>query len=442
MLRAEHADRLTPAVEAALYEDFLGCGTRVNASSAARLSRINAGGRPLPPRLAARMQREFARDLGPVRLHVGPRVDRMAAFFRADAFCLGTDLFFAHTALNGTDGTPHLDVLRHELAHIVYRVEPETIRCWGHGDHGDITEKACRAFSSELDRLVKLKNLAISREALIKGLKNASSNMDVRQRIGHAGTTLRYLFGAGGEGPRHGEGENYKHDDKHWYRYEAMNVAEQRRWIREAKGEFESDLASWIDDIVPTVRGLHLPGIGPISLNEKEWVKSLANAFHVAQDRASHREGIKGYGHDDARCAGGWNPDKPVHDHSKGLSWKRCSMAAYNKAINNSCDVMAEFLAAILPKTGIRPHTQPDLPAECTVSTEATGTRPRDLEDSSLGPSLPEIYISPYPNPSNKTLLGRSPHPYARTFTSSHALQILAARAEELPGNPPYGRRP
>jgi hypothetical protein len=38
---------------------------------------------------------------------------------------------------------------------------------------------------------------------------------------------------------------------------------------------------------------------------------ALGDACHVAQDRGSHWEGVKGRGHDDKRCAGGkWHPDE------------------------------------------------------------------------------------------------------------------------------------
>jgi hypothetical protein len=43
---------------------------------------------------------------------------------------------------------------------------------------------------------------------------------------------------------------------------------------------------------------------------------ALGDACHVAQDRGSHWEGVKGRGHDDKRCAGGkWNPDKPENNN-------------------------------------------------------------------------------------------------------------------------------
>ena len=473
MFRAEQVDRLSPAVRSAIWEDAAGCGAWMDAPLATRLCQIGGNGRPLPRRLAGTMEREFASDLSRIRLHAGPGVDEMAALFRAHAFCVGTDVFFGSAVLNRTDGTPRLDVLRHELAHVIYRPEPEKLRFWNHDVHGELTEKACRAFSSELDRLVKLKNLDISREELIKGLKIASSNMDVRHRFGHPLDTAAYWLKSkakkifkgmytAGEGPRHGEGENYQHDEHDdkvikdvWHHYGALNLAEQRKWIGVAKREFESDLDSWIDDLVPTIRGVHLPEltpfdgreqVGPISLNEKPWVKSLANAFHVAQDRGSHREGVKGYGHDDARCSTGWSPDDPKnHDHTEGTSWKRCNKAAYNKAANNSFDVLNEFLQAIHKKTGIRPHGVPRLPLECSVSRRVAEIQARDatdppVEDSATEPC--EIYISPYPNPFNRTMLGRPPHPCRRIFESSHALRLLASRAKGLPANRPFGRLP
>ncbi len=59
-----------------------------------------------------------------------------------------------------------------------------------------------------------------------------------------------------------------------------------------------------------------------------------------------------GYGHSDERrqLKPAWNPDLPgVHTHPlddpEGLTWRRCNVAAYNKALNNSCEVMQAFLS-------------------------------------------------------------------------------------------------
>lgn len=55
----------------------------------------------------------------------------------------------------------------------------------------------------------------------IQGVRNASSNMDIRRRLAHPVDTGTYLGSiAAGEGPRHGEGFNYTSTD--------LNVNRQR----------------------------------------------------------------------------------------------------------------------------------------------------------------------------------------------------------------------
>jgi len=56
---------------------------------------------------------------------------------------------------------------------------------------------------------------------------------------------------------------------------------------------------SWLDDVLPEARLGSVPVLSPVTLLEKERIKSLANALHIAQDGASHGEGVQGYGHDD-----------------------------------------------------------------------------------------------------------------------------------------------
>ena len=111
------------------------------------------------------------------------------------------------------------------------------------------------------------------------------------------------------------------------------------------------------------------PCLGPMTVLEKEWIKSLANALHVAQDRGSHREGVMGYGHSDKRSGNkpAWNPDSPgVHTHPandpEGLTWRRCNVAAYNKALNNSYEVMQAFLSGL----GVQPGSAPPEPVDCS----------------------------------------------------------------------------
>ncbi|MDD5094270.1 MAG: hypothetical protein PHV74_07825 [Dehalococcoidia bacterium] len=43
---------------------------------------------------------------------------------------------------------------------------------------------------------------------------------------------------------------------------------------------------------------------------------ALGDACHVAQDRASHWEGVKGFGHTDPRTQKGWDTDNPSHNNN------------------------------------------------------------------------------------------------------------------------------
>jgi len=424
MSKAEHVLDVLPSVRAALDEDAAGAGLEAGPALAARLNRLRNRGCSLPRPLARAVQREFACDFSRVRLHIDRDADQVAAMFRARAFCIGTDIFLGKAAFGGSRGPLDLGVLRHELAHIALRIEPERIRFWSHGVHAELTEKVCLTFSDELDRLLTMKNIDVTgdKEGLIKGLKTASSNMDVRKRVWHwrywddllfkslpdkiVGGLWLKLFGSrptsiAGEGPSHGEGYDYKLYERHWGnnqgKNETRNRKEQESHIADAVRYFKKDRESWADDLIPEIRLGTVPVIGPVSMLEKEWIKSLANALHIAQDRGSHREGVKGFGHDDPRCKcrPGWDPDEPKHDHRMGGSWKRCSRAAYNRALNSSYEVMCQFLAGI----GIVPRVPQPKKTDCLV------IEPRPVDES-------ELYPSRYPNPFNRTVLGRSAYPW------------------------------
>jgi hypothetical protein len=430
MSKTRQVLNVRPSVSAALWEDAAGVGVEAGPLLAARLSRFRRGGSCLPRSLLRTMEQEFGCNLSRVRLHVGLDVDEMAAVFGARAFCLGSDVFLGRGARHGRGGALRLDVLRHELAHVALRIEPETVRFWSHGVHAELTERVCHAFSDELDQLVTMKNIHVTggKNGLIDGLKTASSNMDVRKRVWNyrywgdllfkslpdkvIGGLWMKLFGTrptsiAGEGPSHGEGYDYKLYERVWGnnngKNEQRNQKEQDRHVADAIKSFKADRESWIDDIIPEIRlgGIPIigPVIGPVSMLEKEWIKSLGNALHITQDRGSHREGVLGFGHDDPRCKfrPGWNPDEPKHDHRLGGSWKRCSGAAYNRALNNSCKVMGQFLAAI----GISPH----VPAPKKIDCFGTDTLP--LEGF-------RWRRSPYPNPFVRTVRGRRADPRGR----------------------------
>lgn len=380
-----HAPRLGVGLTAllAVAEDAAGIGLDIGPAVEGRLHRLARGGIGLPRPVARTLGREFDFDLGRIRLHVGPEVDAVADGLNATAFCLGMGIFLSNSVVEcGNAAT--LEILRHELTHVVADPLSHRVRCWDHEIHSKLTEAACRAFRPALERLLKdNKRVDVSGgvDGLIKGLKYASSNMDVRKRVAHVKYWDDLLFKSlptkmglrnviAGEGPSHGEGLDYS--DPNWQKNTRENQKEQTRHINLAIKEFRSDQNSWLDDVLPEIRAGKIPLVpflGPVTLLEKEWIKSLGNALHVAQDRGSHREGVQGYGHDDKRCFSkfAWNPDAPgmhnhpVNDH-EGLTWKRCNVAAYNKALNGSYDVMQNFLSGL----GVQPGTVPSEPEQCS----------------------------------------------------------------------------
>ena len=396
MSTAHHPLTALRAVRSAFSEDAEGRGLRVHRSIASRLGRICGRGCPLPHRLQRAFEDEFGRDLGRVRVHEGAEVDALARWFEAGAFCVGTHVYLAGRLRGGPDRSLRHWALCHELAHVAGRVEPDRVRFWNLAEHASLTERACDEFSRELDALVRIPRIGLKKGDLIQGLKIASSNMDYRHAFSHLGDTVDYLFGsAKGQGPPHGEAYNYDrrcsiHDNV------LLNQIEQKRHIQLAGQEFQEDRNSDDDD---DADGYTIRLGDTLAIDEKEWVKSLGNALHVAQDRASHREGTAGYGHDDPRCRRkpAWKPDRPVHDHRRGGHWLCCSKAAYNRAINNSYDVLEEFFRSI----NIPPHTAERKSESCAVVWTPQG-----------GPA--RIYYSPYPNPMNRTVTGQFAGPHGR----------------------------
>lgn len=424
------------AVAAARAEDALGCGLAIGEALASRLKRLDGGGRPLPSRLARGLGRELDADLGPVRVHAGREAAAWAAGCGAAGFCLDRHVFLGRAARSSRAAC--LDVLRHELAHVALRPEPRRLRFWfryqGREIHGELTRLVCREFAAELDRLCAIENLSLRRDDLIRGLEIASSNMDIRNRILPPWILMTVIYGISlllskigvpglkGEGPNHGEG--YIYTVRSWPANVALNEAAQRGWIALAVREFQVDRALKIDDALGTYRAPK----SAIAINEKEWVKSLANALHVAQDRGSHREGVRGYGHSDPRCdrKPAWSPDEPYHEHSLGCSWERCSMAAYNKAINNSFEVMRAFLSAV----GIEPHDPPPRPTTCSTS-----DRPWP---QAFRPEECEAYLNLYPNPYNRSVPGEAVYPGGHPAVAAPLAPLFAAHLDKA--RPPVGR--
>ncbi len=83
-------------------------------------SRIRSAGsgRSLPPHMQRAVERQSGRDFGGVRIHTGAEADQLSTSLQAEAFTVGSDVFFRQGSYQpGT--TAGNDVLAHELGHVV-----------------------------------------------------------------------------------------------------------------------------------------------------------------------------------------------------------------------------------------------------------------------------------------------------------------------------------
>ncbi len=307
-------------------------------------------GRRLPPALTGAARSALGSNVDDVRLHAGPQADKVLALLGAPACCLGRHVLLSGRALG--HGATAAGMLLHELAHVAGGRRGDVVRCWDAADHGALSVAACTAQRTLLEAIAGA--VGMSWPQFLRGIRNAASNMDFRGRAARLGATASYVLGISkGEGVAHGESTNYTSPSM--AANERLNVFEQNRHVNMAVGELMRDVPlltiGSVSVRTPTGRsGSMGRTVGGVSLLERAWMRSLGNAFHVAQDRGSHREGTQGFGHDDPRCTG-WSPDVKVHEHSMGKGWERCGEAAYNRALNNSLDIASNFLLGIKRRT-------------------------------------------------------------------------------------------
>lgn len=345
MDRTDSHTTLHPAVREARAEDAAGAGFEPSREIVHRIGQLQ--GRPLPGAVARAVTPALGGEIGDARVHVGQGADAVLDIVGAPACCLGREVLVSRDAVADGAGAT---MLLHELAHLAAGPRHDLVRCWNAKEHADLSDAASRMFRSLLEQVATSAN--VTWETYIRQVREASSNMDFRGRLANLGGTADYLLGTKGEGPSHGEGMNYV--STHFKLNEQLNVREQARHVNMAVSELLRD------NPVLTIgsESLSVPGRPPgkarTSFMVPAWIRSLGNAFHVAQDRGSHREGTRGYGHDDPRCASGWSPDAKMHDHSAGKGWDRCGEAAYNRALNNSLDVVRDFLHGIKAMTSAK----------------------------------------------------------------------------------------
>ncbi len=99
-----------------LYRDGAGTAARRADLAGFLYTASRSAGRPLPPRLLAKLESALRADLHAVRVHTGPEAQRAAAALSANAFTLGTDIYFASGKFD-PDSAAGQRLIAHEVAH-------------------------------------------------------------------------------------------------------------------------------------------------------------------------------------------------------------------------------------------------------------------------------------------------------------------------------------
>lgn len=295
-------------------------------------------GHQMEPGTLAEAERLFDQDLGDVRIHDNAEANELAMTLQTQAFSTGRDIFFAQGVYR-PDTASGARVLGHELTHVAEGDTRGKVAFWGGSDHEKLTMKAAT-------------EIMPSEGFFINSLMFYSKMMDLRPRrlikvagpgIAHYG--VKYAKKLAGllsplagpliqqipvpkilpEGPEHGEDGNYRTTDVATAK--AMNIAEQNKHLNQA-----IELGKQYKQALSIPTGTAREKLDKLAAINKQIVKRLGDALHIAQDRGSHREGVKGKGHDDPRPEEVYNCDNPGHNAE-----------GYQEALSNSREVLKEY---------------------------------------------------------------------------------------------------
>jgi len=272
----------------------------------ARINTIRGSGQPLSKSEVTFFEPRFGCDFNQVRLHTDTQADDAAKVMNARAFTLGNDIVFGagQYAPQTTDGRY---LMAHELTHVKQHTnDKHTINFWGGDDHKEITNKTAIEIIGDGMFAYKL------------GI--TSTLMDYKtNRLLWSGPA--FLLGINkGEGPDHGEDGNYSNTNESTAA--GQNKSKQNSYLNKAlQHSQEFNLLKR--------NGEPVHKLGSVA---NKMFDDLGDACHIAQDRGSHREGVKGRGHDDPRTENDWDPDNK-EDNSIG----------YQKAVDNTRQLLEEW---------------------------------------------------------------------------------------------------
>ena len=102
-------------------------GGSVDAETADAIAARMGRGQPMAPRVRRSMEHAFGTDFSRVRLHHGPDAADLSTRLGAEAFTVGSDVFFGR-GLPDTTRTEGQGLLAHELAHTVQQARPAVVQ--------------------------------------------------------------------------------------------------------------------------------------------------------------------------------------------------------------------------------------------------------------------------------------------------------------------------
>lgn len=259
---------------------------------------------------------------------------------------------------NDTETQPAVSAAVDEIG-AVHISGDSVLHRWGQKDHAEITVTAGQITVLDPD--------------LVRVAANHSAEMDfTSKRIFVTGP--RFVLGMDkGEGPEHGEDGNYSSTDRDAAC--AQNLRVQRHYLNLAVQDYleRERMLQQSDDIDSSfLTGASTSSAKRFSQVDARHGLFLGHACHIAQDRGSHGEGVKGAGHNDSRTDNKWDPDDKT-DNAVG----------YREAVNNTAELFNEWKRlTALP-------AQPQELRRCTKGHPHRSIAPQIVHDVLRSPGQP-----------------------------------------------------
>jgi hypothetical protein len=291
---------------------------------------LRSPGQQLDSAMRGSMESRFRHDFSQVRVHTDDQAAKSVKVFQTRAYTVGNDIVFG-AGQYAPATSQGRELLFHELIHVTQNGgNTRGISFWNKEEHHVLTQQVVDFYRKNPYSPSIMSDPLFGSEQFYQ-IVDASFNMDVKgKRILWTGP--RFLIknvpiisplGTKGEGPEHGEDDNYSRQGKKpgevSDKARDRNVKLQEEYVKKSLKFYRQEVTPEVKQIdknqisvTPPIRRFS-EGKVQVTSNVKEMFKALGDACHVAQDRGAHWEGTKDMGHDDPRARKGtWDPDSPT----------------------------------------------------------------------------------------------------------------------------------